>query len=159
MVLYLWYGCQMLRPLDEILNFLYLNEIGTKIEHLNLATLSDNQSQKVYEIDSTKKLHVFYHAKNLIFPKRHTTSKRKQKNIHLNIKTNKECSKNYVYFIVESNNHDTKMNIIFPTSHIAILQEEEKQWFSPKIKENPILKKRFIVNPIYKSSSKDILIN
>jgi len=51
------------------------------------------------------------------------------------------------------------MNIIFPNSPIAILQEEEKQWFNPKIKENPILKKRFIVNPIYKSSSKDILIN
>jgi hypothetical protein len=41
MVLYSLYGCQMLRPLDEILNFLYLNEIRTKDEHFNLATLSD----------------------------------------------------------------------------------------------------------------------
>ncbi len=69
MVLYLWYGCQMLRPLDEILNFLYLNEIGTKIEHLNLATLSDNQSQKVYEIDSTKKF-MFLSCKKFNFPKK-----------------------------------------------------------------------------------------
>jgi hypothetical protein len=41
MVLYSWHGCQMLRPFDEIQNFLYLNEIGTKNEHFNLATLSD----------------------------------------------------------------------------------------------------------------------
>ncbi len=41
MVLYLWHGCQMLRPFDEIQKKLYLNEIGTKNEHFNLATLSD----------------------------------------------------------------------------------------------------------------------
>jgi len=41
MVLYSLYGCQMLKPLDEILNFLHLNEIRTKDEHFNLATLSD----------------------------------------------------------------------------------------------------------------------
>jgi hypothetical protein len=41
MVLYSWYGCQMLSPLDEILNFLYLDEIGFLKKHFNLATLSD----------------------------------------------------------------------------------------------------------------------
>ncbi len=59
----------MLKPLDEILNFLYLNEIRTKDEHFNLATLSDKQSQKVYEIDSTNKLHVSS-WKNFNLPKK-----------------------------------------------------------------------------------------
>jgi hypothetical protein len=33
------YGCQMLRPLGELLGFRYLNETGTK--NFNFATLSD----------------------------------------------------------------------------------------------------------------------
>jgi hypothetical protein len=33
------YGRQMLRPLDELSGFRYLNEIGAK--HFNFATLSD----------------------------------------------------------------------------------------------------------------------
>ncbi len=49
-------------------------------------------------------------------PKKAYNLKKEVKKIHLNININKECSKNYVYFIVESNNHYNKMNIIFPTS-------------------------------------------
>jgi hypothetical protein len=33
-------GRQMLKPLDELLGFRYLNEIGAENEHFNFATLS-----------------------------------------------------------------------------------------------------------------------
>ncbi len=46
------YGHQMLKPLGELPSFRYLNEIGAKNDHFNFATLSDKQSQKVYETNS-----------------------------------------------------------------------------------------------------------
>ncbi len=48
-----------------------------------------------------------------------------------------ECSKNYVYFIGELNNHYTKTNIIFPTSpHSNPLGRGETMVY-PKNQGNP----------------------
>jgi hypothetical protein len=59
----------MLKPLDEILIFLYLNEIGTKNEHFNLATLMTNNQKKFMKLIVKKNL-MFLSCKNFNLPKK-----------------------------------------------------------------------------------------
>jgi hypothetical protein len=102
---------------------------------------------------------MFLSCKNFNLPKKVYNFKKEVKKHTFEHKNNKECSKNYVYFIVESNNHYTKNEYNIPNfSHNNPLGRGETMVY-PKNQGNPNLKKIIIVNPIYKSSSKDILIN